>query len=162
MLSVLSHLASYASAYMPDTHGDHLPHRGHMTDQGYHTDRGHMTGYQSDGYQSEGGFYGYRSEGSYAQSDFEGSNFDRPRHTMQEDHRKTNMRLTHILKSYAMITSKLHGEQDFMQPPNSQMTVHVTHVEENGYFFWGQVLVDVSSICWVLDGVSKTITHVEI
>ena len=154
---------------MPDARGDYLPDRGYHTDRGYNTDRGgYASGYQSDGYQSEGGYgyqsesgygyqseggygyqseggYGYQSEGSYGRPDFDRSNIDRPRQSLQEDNRKTNMRMTHILKSYAMITSKLHGEEDFMQPPHSQMTVHVTHVEDNGYFFWGQVLVDVST-----------------
>ena len=53
--------------------------------------------------------------------------------------------MTTVLKAYAIIVSKLRGEADFEQPVHSLMKVYVTHVEENGYFFWGQVLVDVST-----------------
>ena len=53
-------------------------------------------------------------------------------------------RYTGIMKTYSIIVGKLRGEEDFQQPVKSRMQVVVTHVENNGFFFWGQVLADVS------------------
>ena len=60
------------------------------------------------------------------------------------DMRNSQPKLTHTLKTYAIIVSKLRGEADYRFPVQSRIKVYVTHVEESGNFFWGQVLADVS------------------
>ena len=96
---------------------------------------------------------------AYSQQQKEGQNsLDMNNNSMTGEKSNHKQRYTAIMKTYTIIIGKLRGEEDFQQPPKSRMQVVVTHVEKNGYFFWGQVLSDVSD-CGIRCGTNISVLN---
>jgi hypothetical protein len=66
-----------------------------------------------------------------------------PRSQQQNRGSSNTQRLTTTLQDYTKIATKLRAEEQFQSVRDMQLTVMVTHVE-NEKIFWAQILQDVS------------------